>query len=69
MVVLLVAAFSERGVPAEVPLVEWPDVVVVVGDEAVDRHHVVHDHRAHRFSLVSLAHSLPILSLPGPLGL
>src|SRR3979411_3011223 len=62
MIELLVAAFGDRGVPAEVPIVEWPDVVVLVGDEAVHRHHAVHDYCAHRFSSSLLAHSPPILS-------
>jgi hypothetical protein len=35
--------------------VEWPDLVVPVGDEAVHRHHIVHDHCAHGFPLESLA--------------
>src|SRR4029453_17530918 len=69
MIVLLAAAFGDRGVPAEVPIVEWPDVVVLVGDEAVHRHHVVHDYRAHRFSSSLLAHSPPILPPPGAIGL
>src|SRR6185437_14107592 len=54
MIELFVASLSDRGVTTEVPLVEWPDVVVFVGDEAVHRHHVVHDYRAHRFPRVSL---------------
>src|SRR5437868_7297404 len=66
---LLVAAFGDRGVPAEVPIVEWPDVVVLVGDEAVHRHHVVHDYCAHGFSSGLLVRSLPILSPPGAAGL
>lgn len=37
MVVLLLAAFDDRGVPAEVPLVQWADVVVLVGDEPAER--------------------------------
>src|SRR6202035_685196 len=69
MIELLVASLCDRGVPTEVPLVEWPDIVVLVGDEAVHRHHVVHDYRAHSFSLSLLAHSPPILSPPGTSGL
>src|ERR1700738_505982 len=69
MIKRLVAALTDRGVPTEVPLVEWPDVVVLVGDEAVHRHHVVHDNCAHRFSSSLLAHSPPILSPPGATGL
>src|ERR1700736_5237893 len=64
MVVLLVIAFDDRGVPAEVPVVEWPDVILLVGDVAVHRHHVVHDYCAHRFSSRFLAHSAPDLVAP-----
>src|SRR5579859_3095205 len=69
MIKLLVATLSDRGVPTEVPLVEWPNSVVLVGDEAVHRHHVVHDYCAHRFSLSLLAHSPRILSPAGATGL
>jgi hypothetical protein len=66
---LVVAALEDRGVSAEVPLVEWPDVVVLVGDEAVHRHHAVHDYRAHRFSSNLLRVRFPILSSRGGSGL
>src|ERR1700730_8918300 len=69
MIVLLVAAFGNRGVSAEIPIVQWPDGVVLVGDEAVHRHHVVHDHCAHRFSSSLPAPSPPILSPRGATGL
>ena len=69
MIVLLVAAFGDRGVPAEVPLVEWPDVVVLVGDEAVHRHHVVHDYRAQQVLLESPCAFAPDLAAPGATGL
>jgi ubiquinone/menaquinone biosynthesis C-methylase UbiE len=65
MVVLLVAAVGDRGIPAEVPLVEWPDAVVLVGDEAVHRHHVVHDYRAHQVLLESSCAFAPDLVAPG----
>src|ERR687887_717315 len=69
MIVPLVAVFNDRGVPVEVPIVEWPDVVVLVGDKAVHRHQVVHDDCAHGSSSSLLAHSPPILSPPGATGL
>ena len=51
VVVLRAVAFSTIGTsPLKQPLVERAHVVVVVGDEAVDRHHVVHDHGSHRVS-------------------
>jgi hypothetical protein len=36
MVVLLPVALADAGVAAEVPVVERPDVVVLVSDKAVD---------------------------------
>jgi hypothetical protein len=36
VVVRLVAAAGDRYVSAEVPLVQWPDVVILVRDEAID---------------------------------
>src|SRR5947209_229881 len=69
MVVRLIAAFGDRRVPAEVPVVERSHVVVLIGDEAVHRHHVVHDYRAHRFSSDLLAQSPPILPPAGRTGL
>jgi hypothetical protein len=69
MVEPVVASFSDRGVPAEVPVVEWPRIVVIIGDEAVHRHHVVHDDRAHRVLLESPCAFTAILSTTGATGL
>src|SRR5689334_23640807 len=65
MIELLAAAFGDRGVPAEVPLVKWPDIVVLVGDEAVHRHHVVHEYRAQQVLLEVSVRSRPDLAAPG----
>jgi hypothetical protein len=63
---MVVLRVGDRAVAVEVPVVERPDLVLVVGDEAVHRHHAVHDHRAHRSSSVCVA---PILSLRRAVGL
>lgn len=69
MIVLLVAAFGDRGVPAEVPLVEWPDVVVLVGDDAVHRHRVVDEYCAQQVLLESPCAFTPDLAAPRATGL
>src|SRR6266700_7669437 len=64
-----VGAFGDRGVPVEVPVVEWPDIVVLVCDEAVHRHHVVHDYCAQQVLLESACAFAPDLVAPGAAGL
>src|SRR5215211_1038738 len=47
-------AGDERVVAVEVPVEQRADLVVLVGDVAVHRHHVVHHYSAHHFSLAGL---------------
>jgi hypothetical protein len=46
-------------------VVEWPDIVVPVGDEAVHRHHVVHEYCAQQVLLESACAFAPDLAAPG----
>src|SRR3982751_2521977 len=48
---LLQRFVDDRLVAVEVPVEQWSDLVVLVGDIAIDRGHGVHHHSAHWFSL------------------
>src|SRR3982751_4790992 len=48
---LLQRFVDDRLVAVEVPVEQWSDLVVLVGDIAIDRGHGVHHHSAHCFSL------------------
>src|SRR4051794_35826418 len=41
---------DDRLVSVEVPIEQWPDVVVLISDEAIHRRDRVHHHNAHDFS-------------------
>src|SRR3954449_11054743 len=54
---LLQRFVDDRLVAVEVPVEQWSDLVVLVGDIAIERGHGAHHHGAHCFSLRSRTRS------------